>query len=107
MLTGAVVLGGIRRIGAVAEKLVPAMAICYIIAVLFVLAVNFALPGALMMIITSAFTPTAATGGFIGATVMMGIQRGVARGIFSTRRAWAPLASRKRLAPPATRSFPA
>ena len=84
VLTGAVVLGGIRRIGAVAEKLVPAMAICYIIAVLFVLAVNFsALPGALMMIITSAFTPTAATGGFIGATVMMGIQRGVARGIFS------------------------
>ena len=84
VLTGAVVLGGIRRIGAVAEKLVPAMAICYIIAVLFVLAVNFsALPGALMMIITSAFAPTAATGGFIGATVMMGIQRGVARGIFS------------------------
>lgn len=84
VLTGAVVLGGIRRIGAVAEKLVPAMAICYIIAVLFVLAVNFsALPGALMTIITSAFTPTAATGGFIGATVMMGIQRGVARGIFS------------------------
>lgn len=83
-LTGAVVLGGIRRIGAVAEKLVPAMAICYIIAVLFVLAVNFsALPGALMTIITSAFTPTAAAGGFVGATVMAGIQRGVARGIFS------------------------
>ncbi|MBA4492264.1 sodium:alanine symporter family protein [Paracoccus sp. S1E-3] len=83
-LTGAVVLGGIRRIGAVAEKLVPAMAVCYIIAVLIVLALNFsALPGALMTIITSAFTPTAATGGFLGATVMMGIQRGVARGIFS------------------------
>ena len=83
-LTGAVVLGGIRRIGAVAEKLVPAMAICYIIAVLIVLGLNFsALPGALMTIITSAFTPTAATGGFLGATVMMGIQRGVARGIFS------------------------
>ena len=83
-LTGAVVLGGIRRIGAVAEKLVPAMAICYIIAVLFVLVVNFsALPGALWTIITSAFTPTAAAGGFVGATVMAGIQRGVARGIFS------------------------
>ena len=84
VLTGAVVLGGIRRIGAVAEKLVPAMAIIYIIAVLIVLALNAsALPGALMTIITSAFTPTAATGGFVGATVMAGIQKGVARGIFS------------------------
>ncbi len=83
-LTGAVVLGGIRRIGAVAEKLVPAMAICYIVAVLIVLVLNIsALPGALMTIITSAFTPTAAAGGFVGATVMGGIQRGVARGIFS------------------------
>lgn len=83
-LTGAVVLGGIRRIGAVAEKLVPAMAICYIVAVLIVLVLNIsALPGALMTIITSAFTPTAAAGGFVGATVMAGIQRGVARGIFS------------------------
>lgn len=83
-LTGAVVLGGIRRIGAVAEKLVPAMAICYIIAVLVVLALNLSeLPAAFMTILTSAFSPTAAAGGFLGATVMAGIQKGVARGIFS------------------------
>lgn len=83
-LTAAVVLGGIRRIGAVAEKLVPAMAISYIVAVLIVLIVHFqAIPGALATIFESAFTPTAATGGFLGATVLMAIQRGVARGIFS------------------------
>lgn len=83
-LVAAVVLGGIRRIGAVAEKLVPAMAVAYILAVLFVLAVNIeAVPAAFMTIIQSAFTPTAATGGFVGATVLAGIQRGVARGIFS------------------------
>ncbi|HRO14041.1 MAG TPA: sodium:alanine symporter family protein [Paracoccus sp. (in: a-proteobacteria)] len=83
-LTAAVVLGGIRRIGAVAEKLVPAMAIAYIVAVLAVLVVNIdAVPGAFATIITSAFTPTAATGGFVGAGVLAGIQRGVARGIFS------------------------
>ncbi|WP_112873482.1 alanine/glycine:cation symporter family protein [Paracoccus endophyticus] len=84
VLTAAVVLGGIRRIGAVAERLVPAMAVGYILAVLVVLAVNIqAVPAAFMTIITSAFTPTAATGGFIGASVLAGIQRGVARGIFS------------------------
>ncbi|MFV0293459.1 MAG: alanine/glycine:cation symporter family protein [Paracoccus sp. (in: a-proteobacteria)] len=84
ILTGAVVLGGIRRIGAVAERLIPAMAIIYIIAVLVVLLLNLsALPGALMTIITSAFTPTSAVGGFAGAAVMHGIRFGVARGIFS------------------------
>lgn len=83
-LTGAVILGGIKRIGAVAEKLIPAMAVIYVVAVLIVLLLNLtALPGALMTIITSAFSPTSAVGGFAGAAVMHGIRYGVARGIFS------------------------
>ncbi|SDD32405.1 alanine or glycine:cation symporter, AGCS family [Paracoccus isoporae] len=84
VLTGAVILGGIRRIGAVAEKLIPAMAVIYVIAVGIILLLNLtALPGALMTIITSAFSPTSAVGGFAGAAVMHGIRFGVARGIFS------------------------
>jgi AGCS family alanine or glycine:cation symporter len=84
VLTGLVVLGGIKRIGAVAETLVPTMAIFYIVSVLIVLVV-FAgrIPEALSLIFTHAFTPVAAGGGFLGATVLMAIQRGVARGIFS------------------------
>ncbi|NHF73638.1 alanine/glycine:cation symporter family protein [Paracoccus xiamenensis] len=84
VLTGAVVLGGIRRIGAVAERLVPTMAIIYVVAVLVVLILNAsAVPGAFMTILTSAFSPTSAVGGFAGAAVMAGIRYGVARGIFS------------------------
>ena len=84
VLTGAVVLGGIKRIGAVAEKLVPAMCIGYIICTGVVL-ITFAdqIPAAFDLIFTHAFTPISAAGGFVGATVMMAIQRGVARGIFS------------------------
>lgn len=83
-LTGAVVLGGIRRIGAVAEKLVPAMCIGYILCVGVVL-VMFAdrIPDAFALIFHHAFNPTAATGGFVGASVMLALQKGVARGIFS------------------------
>lgn len=84
VLTGAVVLGGIKRIGAVAEKLVPAMCIGYIVCTGVVL-ITFAdqIPAAFNLIFTHAFTPISAAGGFVGATVMMAIQRGVARGIFS------------------------
>jgi AGCS family alanine or glycine:cation symporter len=84
VLTGAVVLGGITRIGAVAEWLVPFMCIGYIACVAIILFV-FAdrIPDAFATIFTQAFNPTAATGGFVGSTVMMAIQKGVARGIFS------------------------
>lgn len=83
-LTGLVVLGGIKRIGAVAEKVVPAMAIFYMVCVAIVL-VTFAdqIPAALATIFADAFTGTAAAGGFLGSTVILAIQRGVARGIFS------------------------
>lgn len=84
LLTGAVILGGIRRIGAVAEWLVPSMCVGYILCVLVVLALYAQrIPDALALIFTSAFQPTAATGGFVGAGVMLAMQKGVARGIFS------------------------
>jgi len=84
LLTGAVLLGGLKRIGAVAGTLVPVMAIAYLLAALVVLAINAeAIPSAIALICTQAFTPTAAEGGFAGAAVWAAIRFGVARGIFS------------------------
>ncbi|MCB1688213.1 MAG: sodium:alanine symporter family protein [Halioglobus sp.] len=84
VLVGAVVLGGVRRIANVASWLVPFMAVGYTLAGLFVIASNAAeVPAAIATIVTSAFTPTAATGGFAGATVWAALRFGVARGIFS------------------------
>jgi len=79
-----VLIGGIQRIAQVAGKLVPFMGIAYVLGGLIVILVNItAVPEAIMLIITYAFTPSAATGGFAGAAVMVAIQMGVARGIFS------------------------
>ena len=84
VLTGAVILGGIRRIGAVAGKLVPFMAISYILCGLVVLAMNASeIPAAFGLIFKYAFTPAAEAGGFAGAAVWMAIRFGVARGVFS------------------------
>jgi len=84
VLTAAVVLGGIKRISAVANWLVPFMAVAYILAALIVLVFNAAqIPEAFRFIVGNAFTPTSAVGGFAGAAVMAGIRYGVARGIFS------------------------
>jgi alanine or glycine:cation symporter, AGCS family len=79
-----VILGGIRRIGEVTEILVPFMAIFYLGGGLIILA-RFAseLPAALTLVFDSAFSGAAATGGFAGATVMMALRYGVARGLFS------------------------
>lgn len=83
-LTGAVIIGGIRRIADVVQRLVPFMAISYLIAALLILGLNFELvPAALAKIISSAFSGHAASGGFLGATVWMAIRWGFARGIFS------------------------
>lgn len=84
VLVGAVLIGGIKRIGIVAGALVPIMAIAYILVGLYALMMNAsALPHALNLIFTHAFTPTAATGGFAGSVVWMAIRFGVARGVFS------------------------
>ncbi len=84
VLTGAVILGGIRRIAAVSNWLVPFMAIGYVVAGLFVLAVHWdRIPDALALIVGTAFTGTAAAGGFTGAAMIAAMRYGVARGIFS------------------------
>ncbi|MCV6611738.1 MAG: sodium:alanine symporter family protein [Amphritea sp.] len=84
VLVGAVLIGGIKRIGHVAGALVPLMAIAYLLAGLTVLAINAeAIPAALDLVFTHAFTPTAAEGGFAGAAVWAAIRFGVARGVFS------------------------
>ncbi|WP_111640818.1 alanine/glycine:cation symporter family protein [Marinimicrobium alkaliphilum] len=84
VLVGLVILGGIRRIGQVAAWLVPFMCLAYMAATLVVLGIFVQnIPSALALIVTHAFTPAAATGGFAGAAVIVAIQFGVARGIFS------------------------
>jgi alanine or glycine:cation symporter, AGCS family len=79
-----VILGGIRSIAAVCEKLVPLMALFYTIGCAVILVLNaHVLPATVTLIIKSAFTPQAAGGGFIGASVMMAARFGIARGLFS------------------------
>lgn len=83
-LVGMVLLGGINRIAEVAGRLVPMMALAYVIAGV-VLLIIFAdrIPDAIALIFHHAFNPTAAAGGFAGATVLAAIRFGIARGIFS------------------------
>ena len=80
-----VIIGGIRRIGRVAEMLVPAIALIYIISCLAILVVNIKeIPEAFVLIIDSAFNGTAATGGFAGATVARAMAYGFRRGTISS-----------------------
>ncbi|GMQ96701.1 MAG: sodium:alanine symporter family protein [Gammaproteobacteria bacterium] len=84
LFAAAVILGGIRRIGEVAQFLVPFMAIAYVLAALTIIGLNLnAIPAALWMIVHDAFSGTAAAGGFAGASVAAAIRFGVARGVFS------------------------
>ena len=83
-LAAAVILGGIKRIATVAEKLVPSMAAFYFIGGIIVVGLNIeAVPDAFMLVVKRAFGLDAALGGFSGALLMLAMQRGVARGIFS------------------------
>ncbi|WP_034642016.1 alanine/glycine:cation symporter family protein [Desulfovibrio inopinatus] len=84
LATAFVILGGIKSIGKVAGVLVPAMIVFYMGGALLIILMNISgVPDAFALIFKEAFTDTAATGGFIGATVMMSIRFGVARGVFS------------------------
>lgn len=84
VLVGLVVVGGIKSISKTVEKIVPFMAVGYFAAGVIILLANAsAIPAALSLIIKSAFTGHAAFGGFTGATIMMAIRMGVARGVFS------------------------
>jgi len=82
--TGLVILGGIKSIARVTQVFVPVMIVFYVLGGLAVVIVNFSLiPETFALIFKSAFTPTAATGGFLGALVMQTVRWGVARGVFS------------------------
>jgi AGCS family alanine or glycine:cation symporter len=84
VLTAFVILGGVRSIARVCEALVPFMAIFYVVGCLIILLINaqYVVP-AIGLIVEHAFTPIAAGGGFAGASVMMAMRYGIARGLFS------------------------
>ncbi|QZE13212.1 sodium:alanine symporter family protein [Halosquirtibacter laminarini] len=84
LVLGLVVLGGIKRIAKVTEKLVPFMAILYLIGALSVLAYNYEnIIPSIESIFSGVFTGSAATGGFLGASLAFAFNRGVNRGLFS------------------------
>ncbi len=84
LMTGLVVVGGIKRLGYVTGKLVPSMAVLYILSALVILLMNIEkIPAAFLLILNSAFSGSAAAGGFAGATVSNALRFGIARGMFS------------------------
>jgi AGCS family alanine or glycine:cation symporter len=84
VLTALVILGGIRSIGRFTSVLVPFMIVGYVGSALTVLALNVTeIPHAFYLIFSSAFSPSAATGGFAGATLAAAMRFGIARGVFS------------------------
>jgi AGCS family alanine or glycine:cation symporter len=83
-IVAAVIIGGIKRIGLFASRVMPAMAILYFTSAVVVLAMRIAdLPAAFATIVTSAFQPQAAVAGFAGATFIFTLRWGVKRGLFS------------------------
>lgn len=84
ILVAIITIGGLRSIASVASKIVPGMAVLYFLTTVGIL-ISFAdqVPSAIATVIESAFTTTAAQGGFLGATIMMAMRNGVARGVFS------------------------
>lgn len=84
IIVASIILGGVKRISKIATIVVPFMAVAYVVASLWVLALNAEkIPEAIRLIVYAAFNPEAALGGAVGFTVMQAIQLGVARGIFS------------------------
>ena len=84
VLVAVVTIGGLKSIASVAGKIVPFMALLYVVTTVGIL-LTFAdqVPAAISTVLTNAFSPTAAAGGFLGATVMMAMRNGIARGVFS------------------------
>lgn len=84
VLTGAVVIGGVKSIARFCEALVPFMALFYVLGCIYILYINgqYVWP-ALSLICRSAFSPEAAGGGFVGSSVMLAARYGIARGLFS------------------------
>ncbi len=83
-LAALILIGGIKRIALVTERLVPFMAIFYISGALLVLIINASrIPTAILAIFQDAFTGSAATGGFLGSTAMYTCRIGMSRGVFT------------------------
>ena len=79
-----VIIGGIKSIGSVAEKVIPFMAGAYIIIAVLALILNFSeIPATFGLIFYGAFNPQSAVGGFAGAAIIIALRAGVARGLFS------------------------
>jgi AGCS family alanine or glycine:cation symporter len=84
IIVGAVVIGGIKRIGKVTEKLVPFMAGLYVLGALIIIIINIGkIPGVIALIFGYAFRPMAAVGGFAGSAIAATIRWGIARGVYS------------------------
>ena len=84
ILIAAITIGGLQSIAKVSSKVIPFMAVMYIMISLGLILMNLdAVPAAVSLILESAFTGTAAAGGFAGSTIMMAMQNGIARGVFS------------------------
>ena len=84
VLIAAITIGGLRSIAEVAARIIPFMAVLYIVICAGIILMHIGeIPAALALILDSAFTGTAAAGGFAGSTVMMAMQNGIARGVFS------------------------
>lgn len=83
-LVALVVVGGLKRISAVAEKIVPFMCVLYAVIAIVIVVINIkAIPEAIALIFKGAFTTQAAMGGFAGAAIKLAMQKGIGRGIFS------------------------
>ena len=96
VLTFIIVFGGIKSISNVCTKLVPFMSLIYIVGCITILCINANyLPQTISLIISSAFTPKAMSGGFVGSTILIAMRYGVARGLFSNEAGMgsAPIAS--------------
>lgn len=79
-----VVIGGIKRIASVSEKIVPFMCVLYVVIAFAVIIINIkAIPAAIVLVITTAFSSKAAAGAVVGTTIKLAMQKGIGRGIFS------------------------
>ena len=84
VLIAAITIGGLRSIAEVSARIIPFMAVLYIVICAGIILMHLGeIPAAIALILDSAFTGTAAAGGFAGSTVMMAMQNGIARGVFS------------------------
>ena len=89
IIVAIIIIGGIKRIGAVAEKLVPLMCLFYLICGIIIIFLNLEkIPGILKVVVSEAFSFKQVGAGFMGYTIAMGMRYGFARGIFSNEAGW-------------------